>query len=109
MDIFNLTKEEMLAKRGSPYFGYTMNYPDGHSTIDIRSDLPPRVYASVLMHEKQHVADRAFMDGSVWHWELRAYAAQFSADWVGTLQTIWLSLTSLDRLKLYWQRLTSGF
>ena len=107
-DIQELTKEGMIYHTGGAYFGYTKNWERG-SIIYLRSDLPQRVKSSVLVHELTHVKDRAFTDGKVWHWEFKAWKAQWEADKIGTLQTMWLSITDLERIKLYAQRLLKGF
>lgn len=106
-----VTKDEMLTLFGQPYFGYT-TIPGGiggGAQVFLRNDLPPRVLVSVRAHEMQHVADNAFMDGRVWHWEARAWWAGFRADWRGFFQAIWMSITDRERLILYWKRMTQGF
>lgn len=108
-EITRVTKQEMVIRWGKPYFGYTLNYPDGRSEVWLRNDLPERVMKSVETHEMQHVKDRAFLDGRVWHWEFSAWGAQVKADWFGALQTIRLSLADKSRIWLYWQRITKGF
>lgn len=107
--VFHMSKEEMLEAHKFPYYGWSMIPRIEPSYIHILEDLPPRVYTSVLAHERQHISDRAFLDGRVWHWEARAWWAGFQADWRGFLQGIWMSATSAERLYLYWKRITGGF
>lgn len=107
--INHIPKAGMIAKFSQPYFGYTVNYPDGRSEVWLRDDLPERVQQSVKIHEMQHVKDRAFLDGRVWYWEFRAWNTQFKADFIGTLQTVWLSITDIDRIKMYLNRIIKGF
>ena len=106
-----LTKQEMQAMWEQPYFGYT-TIPGGIGSgaqVFLRNDLPPRVLTSVKAHELQHAKDNAFLDGRVWHWEMRAWWAGFRADWRGFFQAIWMSVTDRERLILYWKRFTQGF
>ena len=110
MVVIPLTKAEMLAKFDEPYFGYTQFQGRYLSPIIyIRSDLPERVYNSVLVHETQHVKDNAFLDGRIWIYEYRAWIAQVKVDWRGALQTVWMSLTDIDLIKLYLKRVLGGF
>lgn len=107
--ITHVTKEQMLARWGAPYLGYTCNRMGGTSDIWLRSDIPARVQASVKAHELQHVSDRAFLDGRVWHWEFRAWVAGFKASPPGFVQSVWMSVIDKERIKLYWQRITKNF
>ena len=100
-----LTKEQMEAMWGQPYYGYTMT----HVGVWVRSDLPIKVQISVRAHELQHFNDNAFLDGRVWYWEFRAWVAGFKACPSGFFQGIWMSITDKGRLALYWQRITKGF
>lgn len=100
-----LTKEQMQAKWGNPYYGYTVT----HVGVWVRSDLPESVTKSVLSHEMQHYNDNAFLDGRVWHWEFRAWFAGFKASPSGFFRGVWMSATDIERIKLYLNRFTKGF
>ncbi len=63
--IRRLSAQAMFDKFGKPYFGYTLNYPDGRSEVWLRSGLPERAMRSVETHELQHAQDHAFLDGWV--------------------------------------------
>lgn len=95
----------MLAAHGHPYFGYTLRNDDA-AIIWIRSDLPPRVYGSVLAHEEQHAVDRNA--NPLLLWEARGWWAGFKASPAGFFHAIVLSLTS-ERLGLYWRRWRQKF
>lgn len=111
MIINYITKEQMQQRWGQPYFGYTTTPGGigGGAQVFLRNDLPPRVLNSVKAHEMQHVADNAFMDGRIWHWEFRAWVAGFKASPPGFVQSVWMSITDRERLLLYWKRMTQGF
>jgi len=109
MLVIPVTKAEMLDKFQKPYYGYTQFQGKLQPIVYIRSDLPKRVYESVLVHETQHVNDNAFLDGRVWYWEFRAYKAQAKADFIGMSQTVWMSLTDPERIKLYLKRVFIRF
>lgn len=100
-----LTKSEMQAKWEYPYYGYTVP----HVGVWVRSDLPVKVQISVRAHEMQHFDANAFADGRVWYWEARAWAAGFKASPAGFFQAIWMSITDVERVKLYWARITKKF
>lgn len=107
--IIYVNKQEMVNTWAAPYFGFTRNYRNGTSTIFLRNDLPGNVMRSVEAHEQQHAKDRAFLDGRVWYWEVRAWWAAFRADWRGFFQGVWMSTTDRERMVLYWKRMTQGF
>lgn len=104
--VLGVSKAEMVRANGYPYFGFSL--PSAR-IIYICSDLPPRVYASVLAHEMYHANDRGFTTSSVLWREARANLVGFRADWRGFLQGIWLSITDRERLVLYWKRVTENF
>ena len=121
MEINYITKEEMLVKRGEPYFGYTQFTPVFHfstgsyikteyeaDVIDIRSDLPKSVQESVLGHEMVHATDTEFMNESVLFREAKAWIGGLKANPVGFFYGILLSL-SPERIKLYLKRIMKGF
>lgn len=100
-----ITREGMIHKWGQDYYGYTLT----HVGIWIRSDLPTKVIKSVLAHEMKHWDDNAFQDGRVWYWEIRAWGAGFTASPLGSVQAIILSITNVERIKLYLTRITKNF
>lgn len=102
--VINVTRAEMLATHKFPYFGYTLRNDDA-AVIWIRSDLPPRVYKSVLAHEMQHAQDKG---GSLWAREARGWWAGFKASPIGFFQAILMSMT-VERIGLYWRRWRDGF
>lgn len=104
-NIIELSKEEMIALFMYPYYGYTIV----NKGVWIRSDLPVSVKASVTAHEMQHYNDNAFLDGRVWHWEMRAWIAGFKASPIGFFQGILLSITDIERISLYLKRIIKGF
>lgn len=109
LQVLIVNKTEMVKRFGHPYFGYTQVFPENEPVIYMREDLPASVYASVFAHEARHAIDRAFLDGRVWYWEARAWWAGFRADWRGFFQAIWMSVTDMERLRLYWQRIKKRF
>lgn len=86
-----------------PAFGY-----GGGDRAGVRQDLPPRVRKFVKAHELYHCTDQASWGGTLGS-ELRANLIPGLRDPVGLLATVWATITSVDRLKLYLDRITRGF
>ncbi len=85
-----------------PAFGYSSG-----STAVVREDLPPRVKRFVEQHELFHCRDNSTFGGWIGS-EIRANIVPGIKDPIGLLATIWATITDVDRIKFYIQRLREG-
>ncbi|KUK79667.1 MAG: hypothetical protein XD95_0206 [Microgenomates bacterium 39_7] len=85
-----------------PAFGYSSG-----STAVVREDLPPRVKRFIEQHELFHCRDTSNLGGWIGS-EIRANIVPGIKDPIGLLSTIWATITDVDRIKFYIQRLREG-
>lgn len=85
-----------------PYFGYAR---PAQQTVWVRADLPRSVHDFVLAHELYHLQDKA--QNVLWR-EIKANVAGLIQHPIGGLRTLWMSVTDIDRWKLYFQRFREG-
>lgn len=76
----------------------------GGTRAVVREDLPPRVKKFVKAHEIAHCADTKTWGGALGS-EIRATVKPALKDPIGFLATAWATLTSADRIKLYFRRI----
>lgn len=86
-----------------PAFGFS----DG-STAKVREDLSPRIKNFVKAHELYHCQDKANWGGWVGR-EIRANVVPGLKDPIGLLATVWKTVSDVDRMKFYWDRLKKGY
>ena len=82
-----------------PAFGY-----GGGDRAVVRQDLSPRVKMFVRAHELYHCQDRATWGGWLGR-EIRASVVPGLKDPVGLLATVWATISDIDRMKFYLNRL----
>jgi len=86
-----------------PAFGY-----GGGNSVEVRQDLPPRVKRFVKAHELYHCQDKANWGGWLGK-EIRANAISGLKDPIGLVATVWETITDIDRIKLYLDRIRKGY
>lgn len=82
-----------------PAFGY-----GGGDKAVVRQDLPPRVKNFVKAHELYHCRDQATWGGWLGR-EFRANLIPGLKDPIGLLATVWATVSDIDRMKFYLNRL----
>jgi hypothetical protein len=87
-----------------PFFGYYQRYPAlSDSFIIIRENLPSRVERFVKKHELYHLTDKNTWWGVLGQ-ELRANIVPALSDPIGLFATIFATIASKERRKLYLDR-----
>lgn len=85
-----------------PYFGYAR---PAQNTVWVRADLPQSVRDFVLAHELYHLQDTA--KNILWR-KVKANTAALRQHPVGGLHCLWMTITDIDRWKLYFRRFREG-
>ncbi len=93
------TVEYVPKEKIYPAFGY-----GGGDRVVVRQDLSPRVKMFVRAHELYHCQDRATWGGWLGR-EIRANVAPGLKDPIGLLATVWATISDIDRMKFYLNRL----
>lgn len=99
----SIVVEYVSKKTIYPAFGYA-----GGSNVVIREDLSPRVKKFVRAHEVYHCIDEASWGGWIGR-EIRANIVPGLKDPVGLVETIWATISDIDRIKLYLKRIKNGY
>jgi hypothetical protein len=81
-----------------PYYGYAN---PGLNTVWVRGDLPLSVHHFVLAHELYHLTDPE--KNVLWR-EIKANMAALRQHPLGGLRCLWMTITDMDRWKLYLKR-----
>jgi hypothetical protein len=86
-----------------PRFGYN----EGNKAV-VRQDLPPRVKKFVKAHELYHCRDKSNFGGQIGK-EIRANIIPGIKDPIGLAVSVWKTITNIDRIKLYLDRIRRGY
>jgi hypothetical protein len=86
-----------------PAYGY-----GGGNSVEVRQDLSPRVKRFVKAHELYHCRDKASWGGWLGR-EIRANVVPGLKDPIGLAATAWKTITDIDRIKLYLDRIRRGY
>lgn len=86
-----------------PAYGYAI----GNKAI-VREDLPNRVKTFVKAHELYHCQDKSQFGGRLGQ-EIRANIIPGLKDPLGLAATAWKSLTDIDRIRFYIERIIKGY
>ena len=85
-----------------PAFGYSRG-----DIAKVREDLSPRIKNFVRAHELHHCQDKATWGGWLGR-EIRANLIPGLRDPIGLFATVWATISNVDRMKFYWERIKGG-